>query len=396
MESIKDLFTVGDDGVFRPKEELSPQKETTSDTQSEPNQTEPEKQEEKKEEVQNTEQEDSQPEKENIGINKEEVVEEEETEAPQEPEINKPVESLSDESVLSYLSEKLGKSLNSFEDLTAGNEPEQKPSTDLDKALQDLKDWSLNSGLPLQDYFKYQKDYSSMSNLEKIEEHVRYKHPDFTNDEVKLEMEQYIPDTDVDDDREIALKNLNQKKAAKEALEVLGTLKSSITDYKPEVSLSDEQRSDLELASNYKQLQKEQEDYVRVYNESIKSESSKLKSIPLKLDDDLTIDYNIETVDKNGLPDFIKMPHWYNEDGSLKYDAVVKDAAVMKSFDKILGIVYQQGISKGQDLLLDQANNNTLGKSQQQKTFGNQENSTKNKPKFENVPKEIAQFISSL
>ena len=215
MESIKDLYTLGDDGVYKPNFLAEPEKSNEEKRES-------------SSEEQNIEQEN------NEDVSTEENSQEQEfvSEENKDDKINKPVESLSDESVLNYLSEKLGKQFSSFEDLTAGNEPEKAPSTDLDKALQDLKDWSLKSGRPIQDYFKYQKDYDSMSNLDKIEQHVRYKHPDFTNEEVKLEMEQYIPDEDTDDDREIALKNLNQKKAAKEALEVLNTLKSEIADYK--------------------------------------------------------------------------------------------------------------------------------------------------------------------
>ena len=228
MESIKDLYTLGDDGVYKPNFLAEPEKsnEEKRESSSEEQNIEQNIEENKEEEV--IEQEN------NEDVSTEENSQEQEfvSEENKDDKINKPVESLSDESVLNYLSEKLGKQFSSFEDLTAGNEPEKAPSTDLDKALQDLKDWSLKSGRPIQDYFKYQKDYDSMSNLDKIEQHVRYKHPDFTNEEVKLEMEQYIPDEDTDDDREIALKNLNQKKAAKEALEVLNTLKSEIADYK--------------------------------------------------------------------------------------------------------------------------------------------------------------------
>jgi len=393
MESINDLFTVGDDGVYRPKEMSAPEKNNEEQHVEEQKTEEQNTEEKENEEV--IEQENNEVEKENIETNQQE--QEFVSEDNQDNKINKTVDSLSDESVLNYLSEKLGKQFSSFEDLTAGNESEQQPSTDLDKALQDLKDWSLKSGLPIQDYFKYQKDYDSMSNIEKIEQHVRYKHPDFTNEEVKLEMDQYIPDEDSDDDREIALKNLNQKKAAKDALEVLNTLKTEITDYKIETSLSDDQKSDLELAGSYKQLQRDQEEYSRVYNERIKEESTRLKSIPLQLDDDLTIDYNVEETDRVGMTDFInKMPHWYNEDGSIKHDSVVKDGAIIKNFPKMLKIAYGQGISKGQDMLLDQANNSTLSKSQQQKTFANQEGGSGNRPKFENVSKDLASFVDRL
>lgn len=409
MEPVKESLVKGEDGIYRPslealeaapnvnkepeKEEVINQEENTTEA-AVGNVAEEEQQkddtEEKEEEIKEAPSENSEEPKEDASENKEEEKEEDVEVKTKEIE---PVKSLSEKDVLNFLSEKLGKDLNSLDDLTAGDKTEEKPVTDLDRALQDLKEWSLKSGLPFEDYFKHQKDYESMSSLKIVEEEIRYKNPDFTEDEIKLEMEQYIPDEDVDDDRDTALKNLKLKKDSKVARATLNDLKADLTEYTHDVSLSEEQKADIELAKNVKQYQKEQQESKDQYDKSIKNEASILKSIPIKLDDDLTIDYNFSDTDRNEVSDFaIKMDHWYNKDGSMKYDVVVKEAAILKNLPKIFKIIYQQGLSGGEERLMNKSNNSTLGNAQQ-KTFDNQTGSIENKPKYLNVSKEMAPYI---
>jgi hypothetical protein len=410
MDAINN-YVLGDDGIHRHVSEVSEQPKEEN--------TQTEKPEETKEVVNEQEKpEETVVEAKEESVSKEEVKDEsiiepsKDLEDPKEglsknkdeeggdvkvkDEEQKTVSSLSDQDVLSFLSEKLGKDLNSFDDLAAGDKSEEKPLTDLDRALQDLKEWTTKSGLPLKDYFKHQKDYDSMPSLQLVEEEMRYKNPDFTEDEIKLEMEQYIPDEDVDDDRDIALKNLKLKKDSKVSRDILNGLKSELSEYSTEVSLTEDQKSDIEFAKSVKQIQKEQEEYSNSYSKSIKEESSKIKAIPLQLDDDLTIEYSISDLDRNEIPNLIaKMPHWYNEDGSMKHSAVVKDTAKIKVFDEAVKLSYQQGISKGQEMLLEKSKNSTLGNSQQ-KTFDNQMGDSKSKPKFSNISREMAPYINSL
>jgi hypothetical protein len=97
---------------------------------------------------------------------------------------------------------------------------------------------------------------------------------------------------------------------------------------------------------------------VKKYQSGIESVAKAVTALPLKLSDQLSIDFKLTDVDKKELPTYIsQMSHWRNEDGSDNHGAIVSDAIKIKYFDKIVGLIYEQGLNAGKEQLLNETSN---------------------------------------
>lgn len=270
---------------------------------------------------------------------------------PNTPEPNGEVE-LTDEIVNKYLSEKLDK------DFDYNNIP---TPTELDPQVKVINDWKEKTGRPIEDFFKYQKDYSEVSDLDIARESLHIEYPTLTPAEIELEMERFIA-TEDDLENDAAKKNLELKKYAVKGRNVLESLKAELGEastgnYPTEV------KSQLEFAQ---QVQKQLEDNKANqadYTQGITTASESYDSLTLDLSEDLSIDFKVSDEDKKGIPTLIEtMPHWKNEDGSWNHQSVVKDAIIIKNYKKMIKLAYEQGQNSGKDGILKDAKNSTLGK----------------------------------
>ena len=248
-----------------------------------------------------------------------------------EPPVQEEVKvTIDDESVLQYLNEKLGREVTSFEELS---QVKVENPLDSDPYLKNLYEWRQKTGRPIEDWYKYQKDYSSLSDVEAARELLQYEYPTFTPDEIELELERFRPD-ELDDDREAALKNLELKKLATRGRDVLSKLKSELGE--PTGNLNPEIQEDLNLAKAVKETYAKEQQERKDYSENIKLSSSKTENFEIKLNDDLAINFKIPEEGKRELPTLIEtMPHWRNEDGSWNHQAVVNDAIKIISIKTI-------------------------------------------------------------
>jgi hypothetical protein len=266
---------------------------------------------------------------------------------------------LSDQDIFNHLSEKLGKEVKSYDDLSQEGSVNQ---FETDTELKALVEWKEKTGRPLSDWVNYQKDYESMSNIEVAREILQHRHSDLTDAEISLDLQKYIPDED-DSDSEGAIKSLNLKKFASQGRRELNDLKLEFDSPLPASSaLTPEQREDLDFASQVKsemsQNQKTSDQYDLKINDTVKA----VKSLPIKLSDSLSVNYNLTDVDRREVPGFLKdMPHWNNEDGSRNHDAIVSDATFIKNKDVITKLIYQQGLAAGKEQLMRETNNTTIG-----------------------------------
>lgn len=121
----------------------------------------------------------------------------EETTDPPVTEEVKPSEvgEIDDNSVLSYLSTKLGKELT-VDDLAklTQEKPEEDPY------ITKLKEWRDKTGRPIEDWSKYTKDVDSMSVEEILREKIKNEYPDLTEDQVESELDSYMILEDDDED----------------------------------------------------------------------------------------------------------------------------------------------------------------------------------------------------
>ena len=276
-------------------------------------------------------------------------------EQPIQNELNNKVE-INDELALKYLNEKLGKQVNSFDELIEVKV--ENPLND-DPYLKSLYEWRQKTGRPIEEFQKYQKDYNSVDDFEVARELLQLEYPTLTSDEIQLELERYAPD-ELDDDREAAYKRLELKKLATRGREVLSSFKADLE--KPsEALLSPELKQDLELARTVKENYARQQEETKVYSENIRLSSQKTETFEINLGDDLKLNFRIPDESKKELPTLIEtMPHWRNEDGSWNHQAVVNDAIKIKHFDDMLKLAYEQGLNSGKEELIAETKNITL------------------------------------
>ena len=263
---------------------------------------------------------------------------------------------LEDEVVLRHLSEKLGRTITSLDDL---KEVKENP-LEKDPYLKSLADWREKTGRPIEDWIKYQKDYSTLKDLDVARELLQHEYPTLTEDEIQFELKRNFIASETDLDDEATSKNLDLKKYASRGRTVLGELVSkldtpSMKSLPPEIEK--EVNYSKQAREHFAQSQLDQDSYLN----NIRELSSKADSLPLKLSDDLTINFKLPEASRKALPNIIEnAPHWKNEDGSWNHNAVVQDAIKISHFDEMMKLAYEQGVNSGKNSLIKDAKNMTL------------------------------------
>lgn len=268
---------------------------------------------------------------------------------------NTPVE-ISEELHLKYLSEKLGREVTGFDELT---KTESNP-LDTDPYLKELAEWRDKTGRPIEDWIKFQKDYTTVSDADIAREFLQIEFPELTQDEIELEVSQKFLSSEDDFDNEIAIKNLELKKYASKGRKELNKLVSDLGNPNP-ANLTPEHQQDLAIAKEYKELKAQSVVDNKAYSETIANSAAELKTIKLNLAENVSLDYRLPD---NHSGEIVKMvqeaPHWKNEDGSWNHQAIVKDAAIVQNMDKMLQLAYEQGKSSGADTVVRETKNITL------------------------------------
>jgi len=290
-----------------------------------------------------------------------------------EPEQPNAIE-FTDEQLFKNLSEKLGREITTYDDLSQN-------TLELDEEVKAINEWKEKTGRPIEDFFKYQKDYSEVSDLEIAREFLQIEYPTFTKEEIELELGNLAPSED-DYEDDAAKKALELKKIAIKGREVLETYKADLS--KPSTSnLAPEIKQKLDFAEDIKKQIEDSEGQQKEYLDNISKIALTTESLNLKLSDDLNLDFKMSEEDRKEIPNLInEMPHWRNSDGSWNHKAVVEDAIKIKHFDSMLKLAYEQGQSSGKDNIIKDAKNSTLGNPQ-----GAEQGTGKRKPIIEGIDK---------
>lgn len=258
--------------------------------------------------------------------------------------------------IFKSLSEKLGREIKSYEDLTTA--PTQ--TVELDPQIQALNEWKQKTGRPVEDFFKFQKDYAQVSDIDVAREVLQLEYPTFTREEINMELENFTALED-DLDNEIAKKNLELKKYATKGRTILNNLKGELgqpseANYTPEV------KQKLDFANQVQQQMQTNQTQQAEYTKGITNAALSSEGMKLNLSEGLSIDFKINDADKKSIPKLIdEMPHWRTEDGKWNHQAVVQDAIKIKHFDTMIKLAYQQGLDAGKDDVIKAAKNSTLG-----------------------------------
>lgn len=300
----------------------------------------------------------------------------------EKPIISNPIFDPTEDQLFKHLSDKLGKEVKSLDDL-------KHKEVKIDPQVEALNQWKEKTGRPIEDFFKFNKDYSSVSDIEIAREALQLEYPTLTREDIELELSTKFIQNEDDLDTDIARKNLELKKYATKGRQALDQMKGDLgqpSDY----VLTPEIRQEVEFAKEMKKQIEDNNLYQTSYNKGINNATNQTEIVPLRLSDDLSIDYKVSQEDKKSLQSFInEMPHWRNEDGSQNFQEIVKDSVKIKYFDNMVKLAYEQGLNAGKDQVVKDAKNITIDQSDSMNTL---QSTGRKKPIYENLPKH---FLSS-
>lgn len=255
-----------------------------------------------------------------------------------EPETPPALAEISDDIILAKLSETLGRTIGSYDDLN----PKE---IEVDPELKQLIEWKEKTGLSLSQWADYNKDFSKMGDMEVAREILSQKYPTFTKEQLDFELQELVYDEDVDDDRDKMRKSVALTKLATEGRNVLEAKKLEL---KPTeiAGLTQEQQEAITYANTAKTAEATAVTNQSTYEDNLNLAAQNLDTITLNLDESVVIEHKVDDGEKNGLKDYIlNVPHWFNQDGSPNHDSIAKDGYKIKNFDSLLKAAFEQGKS---------------------------------------------------
>ena len=244
---------------------------------------------------------------------------------------------ISDEVILSKLSETLGRTISSYEDL--------KPKEiAVDPELKQLMEWKERTNLSLTQWADYNKDFSKMGDLDVAREILSQKYPTFTREMLDFELQSFVYDEDTDTDSDKMRKSIELTKLATDGRKKLEANKLSLKPTESSLALTAEQQESITYANSQKTALATAADSQKAYEINLNLAAQNLDTISLNLEEGVVIEHKVDDADKNGLKDYIlNVPHWFNEDGTANPSNIAKDGYRIKNFDKLLKSAYEQG-----------------------------------------------------
>lgn len=246
--------------------------------------------------------------------------------------------------VLEFLSEKLGRSVSSFDDLTA----QQQEQRELDERIAKIAEFVENTGRDPRDWFVYQQlNPSEMDDLTAIQVQMASDYPNLSQEEIgMLVSSKYKLDPDLHSEEEVKLSQLQMKIDAEGARKGIDEMRLQYQT--PQRQASEEQSSliDDNWISNMRNELNAME--------GIEFDLGNGKNFTFGMDDN----YKGQLAEKNTRLDEFFDPY-VREDGSWDYDMLNMHRAVIDNVDKIVQSVYRQGMADAQRAVVQNAANAT-------------------------------------
>ena len=245
--------------------------------------------------------------------------------------------------VLEFLSERLGRSIQSLDDLQA----QQQEQRELDERISAIADFVDKTGRDPRDWFIYQSmNPSEMDDMTAIQVQMSTDYPNLSQEEIStLISSKYKLDTDLHSEEEVKLSLLQMKidsaNARKSIDEMRLQYQAPEPQAKEETSLIDDN-----------------------WVSNMRSELQDLEGIDFDLGNGnmftfgMDETYNGQLAEKNARLDEFFDPY-VREDGSWDYDMLNMHRAVIDNVDKIVQSVYRQGMADAQRAVVQNAANAT-------------------------------------
>jgi hypothetical protein len=290
-----------------------------------------------------------------VDLTKESSLNNEETSVEEAPKNDQTDDISDDEVVLQYLSEKLGRDINSFDDLNNNNQPVESNDFASDQ-LKVINDYIKNTGRTVQDYINTQTvDLSNVSDEAVLREYIRLDNPKLTDAELNDYLtETYRTDKEKHSAREMNAGKVQLTKDAKAARDYFNQIKQEYampSESKQQV-LSDEDRQAWigEMSNEVDDLDgisfpmnDKGEEYVYKLDDSARDEIKSYNS-------------NLDTF----------FDKYVDESGKWDFDKLNTDMYILNNIDKIIRGVANQYRSKGTENVINEIKNPSFAQDKQE------------------------------
>ena len=254
-----------------------------------------------------------------------------------------PSEEYSDEDVesgvLSFLSERLGREVSSFDDLT----PTQQEAFS-DERVKAIADFVETTGRSPRDWFAYQSlNPSEMDDATAVRVNLAAEYPNLAPDEINLLIkDKYKLDSDLYSDDELKLSKLQLKIDAQKA-------KQSIEELRQRYNAPDPSVSPQSIVT---------EDWVG----EMSTELDNMTGVEFDLGNGRSFTYGLDDNTRSTIKDAnSRLDNYFDryirDDGSWDFDTLNSHRLVLENIDSIVSSAYRQGLGDGQKNLVNKAAN---------------------------------------
>lgn len=248
--------------------------------------------------------------------------------------------------MLEYLSERLGRQVSSFNDITGT----QDTSVEIDERVAAINEFVKQTGRDPQDWFTYQAmNPSEMDDVSAVKAQLKSQYGDLSDSDLNLLIEnKYKLDADLYEENEVRLSQIQLKMDADKARQEIEGLRS-------------------QYAAPVRQEQpQQQEEFEGIVNDewlgTMSAEVDALDGIEFQVTKDKAFTFGLEDNYKSQLKsknekieDFFSS--YVGNDGQWDFEKWNMHQAVLDNIETIVKTAYQQGLGEGQRSLVDKAAN---------------------------------------
>ena len=247
--------------------------------------------------------------------------------------------------IANYVSEKLGVSIDSLEQLTQLLEAQNSPS--IDERVKAIADFVEETGRDPYDWFRYQSiNPSEMDDISAVKLQLAVDYPNLSNEDVDLLVKsKYKVDEDLYSDEEIRLSKIQLKIDADKAKRDIDQLRENYRMPVKQEASQEEVQSPID------------ENWIRTMSQEVDS----LEALSFQLGDQefnfgINDQYKSSLKDKNArLDEFFDQ--YVDDSGSWNFELLNSHRALVDNIDEIVNSIYKQGLSDGQRKLVETAAN---------------------------------------
>ena len=247
--------------------------------------------------------------------------------------------------IANYVSEKLGVSIDSLEQLTQLLEAQKSPS--IDERVKAIADFVEETGRDPYDWFRYQSiNPSEMDDISAVKLQFAVDYPNLSNEDIDLLVKsKYKVDEDLFSDEEIRLSKIQLKIDADKAKRDIDKLRENYRMPVKQEASKEEVQSPID------------ENWIRTMSQEVDS----LEALSFQLGDQefnfgINDQYKSSLKDKNArLDEFFDQ--YVDDSGSWNFELLNSHRALVDNIDEIVNSIYKQGLSDGQRKLVETAAN---------------------------------------